>query len=297
MMKHKHSGMTAGAALVAVSALGFATNPIFGKLGYAAGANAISLLATRFTLAVLALWAYLLWSRQAGGLTLLKRLQLIALGGIGMAMVSLLYFTALPHIDASLATGIFYLHPAMIALVGLFQGERLGRFGLAGLLLTGVGTWILLGSGQAGFTAKGLAMIAGAAAIYAAYIIVGERWSKGVAPVTSSAHVTLGCAVVYLGIAGLTGQQVPPPLAIAAGAGLALCSTILALITFFAGLPSVGPTRAAIISTLEPVFTAVLAALFLAERLSPLQLTGIVIVVLGAVAVQLRDRPVTVAQT
>ncbi|MFZ5816517.1 MAG: DMT family transporter [Bacillota bacterium] len=293
MNKRKLSGMTAGAVLVAVSALGFSTNPIFGKLGYQAGATPVTLLATRFVLAALSLWLYLLWRRQTGGVPVLKRAQLIVLGSMGMAMVSMLYFSALPYIDAGLATGIFYLHPAMIALVGLFRGERLGRMGLAGLLLTGAGTWLLLGTGTGagGFTLQGLLMITGAAALYAAYIIMGERWTQGVSPIVSSAHVTLGAAVVYLSIAPLTGQSLPPPGAIAYGAALALTSTVLALITLFAGLPKVGPTRAAIISTLEPVFTVILAAILLGERLSWLQQAGIVMVVIGAITVQMRDRP------
>lgn len=297
MIKHKLSGTTAGAALVALSALGFSTNPILGKLSYQAGATPITVGAIRFVLATSALWLYLLWRRQAGGVNLAKRAQLVALGAMGMAMVSLLYFTAMRHIDASLATGIFYLHPAMIALVGLFRGERLGGLGLAGLLLTGAGTWMLLGAGSAGFSWQGLLMIVGAAALYAAYIIVAERWSQGVPAVATSAHVTLGAAVLYLAIAVLTGEQLPPALAIACGAGLALLSTILALIALFAGLPTVGPTRAAVISTLEPVFTTILAVILLGERLTPVQMIGILAVAGGAVAVQLRDRPAAVAQT
>ncbi len=295
MMKQKMSAMTVGAALVAVSALGYSTNPILGKISYAYGANAITLGATRFTLAALALWVYLIVRGQAGGLPLRRRAQLVALGGLGMAMVALLYFSALPHIDASLATGIFYLHPAMIAMVGIFRKEHLSRVALAGLLLTGAGTWLLLGAGTGSFSTQGLIMIVMAAVLYAAYILVGERWSHGVGPVRVSAHVTLGASAVYLLIALLSGESVPPLPAIAAGAGLALCSTVLALITLFAGLPVVGPTRAAIISTLEPAFTALLAVLLLHEHLTGLQFAGILLVMVGAVAVQLRDRRTTVA--
>lgn len=296
MMKHTHTGMTTGALLVALSALGFSTNPILGKLSYQYGATAITLGAVRFTSASLVLWLYLVVRGQAGGVSLLKRGRLVALGALGMAMVSLLYFTAVRHIDASLATGIFYLHPAMIALVGLFRGERLGRLGLLGLLLTGVGTWTLLGTGSTGFTWQGLAMIVGAAAVYSAYIIVGERWSQDVPAVVTSAHVTLGAAVVYLSLSLINGESMPQPLGLAFGVGLAICSTILALITLFAGLPHVGPTRAAIISTLEPVFTAMLAVLLLGEQLSFTQLIGIAVVVIGAVAVQLRERPVLITE-
>lgn len=285
-----------GAILVAVSALGFSTNPIFAKLAYAAGANVITLGVARFSMAAAALWLYLLARRQAGGLSVWKRLQLLLLGIVGMAIVSLLYFSALPHIDASLATGIFYLHPAMIALVGLFRGERLGRLGLAGLLLTGAGTWLLLDGGTGGFTWQGLMMIVGAAAIYSAYMIIGERWTTGVSAVVTSAHVTLASAVFYLVIALASGQSAPPPMAILAAGSMAICSTILALITFFAGLPGVGPTRAAVISTLEPVFTALLAVTFLGERLTLPQLGGVAVVVAGAIAVQLRERSTVAAQ-
>lgn len=297
MTNHKLSGITAGAALVALSALGFSTNPILGKLSYQYGATAITVGAVRFAVAAVALWGYLFWRGQAGGVSLPKRGRLVMLGAMGMAMVSLLYFTAVRHIDASLATGIFYLHPAMIALVGLFRGERLGRMGLMGLLLTGAGTWALLGTGSTGFSWQGLAMIVGAAVVYSAYIIVGERWSHDVPAVTTSAHVTLGAAIVYLSLAVIRGEAMPQPLGVAYGAGLALCSTVLALIALFAGLPKVGPTRAAIISTLEPVFTTVLAVVLLGERLSFPQMMGIVVVVIGAVAVQLRERPPALAQT
>jgi len=290
------SSTTLGAVLVAISALGYSTNPILGKISYSFGANAITLGAARFSLAALALWLYLAVRGQLGGVSLAKRLQLIALGGLGMAMVALLYFSALPHIDASMATGIFYLHPAMIAMVGLFRNEHMGRKGFLGLLLTGVGTWMLLGAGSGNFTLQGLIMILAAAALYAAYMIVGERWSQGVPPVRVSAHVTLGAALVYLAISLGTGQSVPSLPAIGAAAGLALCSTILALITLFAGLPIVGPTRAAIISTLEPVFTAVLAVPLLHESLTLVQSLGILLVVVGAITVQMRDRPPTVME-
>jgi drug/metabolite transporter (DMT)-like permease len=51
-------------------------------------------------------------------------------------------------------------------------------------------------------------------------------------------------------------------------------STILPIGTFLAGMRRVGPTAAALLSTLEPVFTVALAALVLGEGLSALQLLG-----------------------
>lgn len=278
-----------GSALVALSALGFATNPILGKFAYAAGANSITLGAIRFTLATAGLWL-VVGGRRGRGLTWRQRGQLVALGALGMGLVALLYFTALEQqIGASLATGLFYTYPAMVTGLGLVRGEGLSRGGLAGLLLTMGGTWLLLGADLGAFTWQGAVLILAAAALYSAYTLVSEVWTRGVEPLVASAHGTLGAAVVFLALALGTGQPVPQPAAFLAAAGLSLCSTILAVTTYLAGLAKVGSTRASIISTLEPVFTALLAVMFLGERLTGLQTVGIGLVMVGAVAAQTKQ--------
>lgn len=285
---------TLGAILVALSALGFATNPILGKIGYSGGsATPTTLLAVRFTAAAVLLWCWLLFFHRtpagAPRVTAVKRLQLLALGAVGFATVSLLYFTAIPRMDASLATGIFYTYPAMVALSEMVRGARLGRAGWVGLGATAVGTWLLLGINFAGFTWSGTAFILAAAAVYTAYILVSNRWAAGIPPVVVSAHVTAGAAVVYLVLAAATHQSLPGLTGIAAGVGLAFCSTILALVTFFAGLARIGSTRSAIISNLEPAMTAVLAVLLLKEHVGLTQAAGITLVVLGAIFAHLGD--------
>ncbi|HYF93008.1 MAG TPA: DMT family transporter [Symbiobacteriaceae bacterium] len=289
-MSTKTNSATVGAALVALSALGYSTNPIFGKLSYQFGANAVSLLAIRYSIAAALLWATVALRGESHGLSTRQKLRLTVLGGFGMGMVSMLYFVALQHIGASLATGLFYTYPAFVAVVGLVRGEGITRTGLAGLLLTAAGTWLLLGSDLGGFTWTGALLILSSAGLYTMYIVVSDAWTRGIAPTVSATYVTTGALIVSLVAAAAARPAVPGVGAFLAGGGLALFSTILAMITFFAGLPRVGPTRAAIISTLEPVFTALLAAAALHEHLSPLQSLGIFLVVTGAVAAQQRER-------
>jgi len=288
-MNIKRNTVTAGAALVALSALGYSTNPIFGKVAYEAGANAVSLLAIRFTMASVGLWIMLGLRGEAGALSWAKRLQLLALGAFGQSMVSLLYFIALEHIGASLATGLFYTYPAFVAVVGLFRGEGLSRMGAAGLLLTVAGTWLFMSNDLGRFTWGGALLIICASLLYTLYIIVSNAWTRTTPPTVSATYVTTGAALVYLGLAAVSRPALPGAGAYLAGAGLALCSTFLAMITFFAGLPRVGSTRAAIISTLEPVFTALLAVVALHEHLGLLQMLGIALVVAGAVAAQQKE--------
>jgi len=72
----------------------------------------------------------------------------------------------------------------------------------------------------------------------------------------------------------------------AVGVAIAVIPTMVAISLFMAGLPRVGASRAALLSTVEPVVTVVLAAILLGERLSPIQAVGGLLVVLAVVVVQ-----------
>ena len=55
---------------------------------------------------------------------------------------------------------------------------------------------------------------------------------------------------------------------------------------FLHGIRAIGPTRAAIISLIEPVAGATLAGILLAELLGPLQVVGGILVLAGAALLQ-----------
>jgi len=59
---------------------------------------------------------------------------------------------------------------------------------------------------------------------------------------------------------------------------------------YFAGLQHLEPTRAIVVSCLEPVFSIVIAAIALGELMRPVQTVGIVLVLVAIVVVQLPDR-------
>jgi probable blue pigment (indigoidine) exporter len=72
--------------------------------------------------------------------------------------------------------------------------------------------------------------------------------------------------------------------------GFSLISVLGPFSFYFAGLQHLEPTRAVVVSCLEPVFSIVIAALVLGEILRPTQMIGIVIVLAAIIAVQLPDR-------
>jgi drug/metabolite transporter (DMT)-like permease len=95
---------------------------------------------------------------------------------------------------------------------------------------------------------------------------------------------TASAAVFFLGMLA-TGRSVAPA-SIPGGAwlgliGVAGVSTALALQAFYAGARRVGAARASLISTVEPIYTIVLASLLFHESLAPIQLMGGALIIGG----------------
>jgi drug/metabolite transporter (DMT)-like permease len=104
--------------------------------------------------------------------------------------------------------------------------------------------------------------------------------------------VALSAGVTYLAFTLATGSLTMPGTANGwfAVMGLALVATVVGAGAFLAGLRGTDPGRASLISTLEPVSTALLAALIFAESLSPVQLLGGALVLAAVVLVSRPER-------
>jgi drug/metabolite transporter (DMT)-like permease len=72
--------------------------------------------------------------------------------------------------------------------------------------------------------------------------------------------------------------------------GVGLVSTFIAVLAFYGGAHRIGAARASIVSTVEPIWTIVLASLLFAESLGPLQLVGGAMILIGVVIAQTGDR-------
>jgi drug/metabolite transporter (DMT)-like permease len=81
--------------------------------------------------------------------------------------------------------------------------------------------------------------------------------------------------MVYAGLVFFQGPKFPQTsLGWVMTLAIAVISTLVAIVTFFAGLKRIGAVNASMISTLEPPVTVALAILFLDERLTLIKLLG-----------------------
>lgn len=275
----------AGVLLIALSASAFGAMAIFARFAYAAGADVYGLLAVRFVLAAIAMGVVL---RVRGiGLPPLRRvLALAAMGGIGYVSQSYCFFSALNHAQASLVALLLYLYPLFVTiLAAIFLKEKLTTVAVIALVLCSVGAGLTVGGGQG--SPLGIALGLAAAVIYSVYIVVGARVTAGVNAIATTTVICTAAAVVYVAIGILRSSAgVPPQFPSTAGGWLALLaialvSTVLAILTFFAGLQRLGAAKASMLSTLEPVVTVLLAAALLGEQIGMAQAVGGGLILLG----------------
>jgi drug/metabolite transporter (DMT)-like permease len=274
----------AGAALCAVSAAGFASLTILGKLAFQLQLSLVTILCLRFGGAALILFAFLgLIRRRRLFFGLRQTLPLFLLGALGYAVQSSLFFGALQRNPASLNGLLLYIYPAVVALFGwlINRVAPRGREWLA-MLLALMGVALTIGGAggmdleRGGIDPLGVGMVIGSAIWYSGYIVISNRYIHLAGAWVSTAWIALGASVSF-GLAGWATGTLDlrvPPVGLAIILAMILLSTIMALGTFLAGMRLVGPTTASLLSTLEPVFTVLLAVALLGETLRPAQVLG-----------------------
>jgi len=271
-----------GIAFIVVSACAFGAMAIFARFAYAAGANVTGVLAARFTIAGLLLAALMVATRRPWprGRPLAVAIGMGAVGYVGQAVC---FFAALNHASAGLVALLLYAYPTLVVLLSAaFLGERLTAMKAALLAASFAGLALTLGGGEG--TPTGIALALAAAAFYSVYIVIGARELKGTDSLAVTTVICLSAAATLALASAFTVPRFPGAAwGWAAIGAIAVVSTVVAILAFFAGLRRVGPGTASIVSTLEPVVTVALAWAVLGESLSPLQLAG-GIVVLGCAA-------------
>ena len=277
--------------LVVLAACGFGSISVLASVAMADGAPLPTALALRYLLAapLLLVAAGGVAAARTGGR---RTAELLLLGGGGQAVLALVSLSALHYISAATLAFLFYTYPAWIAVIAAVRGtERPTPRRLAALALSLGGIATIVGNPLAGaLHPTGVLLALGAALFYAGYVPLLGWLQRGISPAAASMYVAAGAAVGCLAwgaaAGGLTLEfGVRGWLAVG---GLAVLSTVLAFILFLRGLAALGPVRTGIVSTVEPFWTAVLAAAVLRQPLSARTLVGGAMIAAAVALLQLR---------
>ena len=262
-----------GILLIAISAASFGTLAIFVRFLYADGLDTFTMLFLRFGIAALMMAVILLARREKfpRGKILL---QLIGMGALGYVGQSFSYLTAIQYASAGLVALLLYLYPMFVFVLSVvILRERITWIKVAALVLALTGTALTVD--PAGGQLQGILLAICAALIYSVYIIVGTNVMKHVSAVQSSLVIFASAGAVYGTLMAVNGIHLPASGSGWLGiAGIVLIATVIPVVTFLAGLERIGPTNAAMLSTLEPVITVLLATWIFDERLNPIVMFG-----------------------
>ncbi|KAB8041801.1 DMT family transporter [Janthinobacterium aquaticum] len=223
--------------------------------------------------------------------------KLFVLGMLGMVMYQCLAYVAAQTTSATNMGILASMMPLMaVGLSVLLLGEAATVGAVAGGLVSLAGLAYLLSHGEpAALLAKGVALGDGmmllACLSYAAYGVLLKRWKI---PLTNwhSLLIQVWCAVPVLLVYYLL-RSAPPvtlgglPLVLFAG----IPASIVAPFLWMHGLARLGPSRATTLMNLLPVFTVLIAIVFLGETVHGYDLIGGAVTLLGVIMAQTLKRP------
>jgi drug/metabolite transporter (DMT)-like permease len=217
------------------------------------------------------------------------------LGVFGVAASNYLYYLAIQRTNVATAIILQYTAPVWVLLYTVARGlqKATGQRALAvGLAVAGIALVIGVLNGRGlrldpiGVTGALLAAFS-----FAFYNVGGHKILARYDRWTVLLYVLLSASVFWI--------VVNPPWSVVAAhySGrqwlflmvFALVSVLAPFAFYFAGLEHLEPTRAIVVSCLEPVFSILLAAVLLGEVLRPLQALGILLVLVAIIVVQLPD--------
>jgi drug/metabolite transporter (DMT)-like permease len=288
---HDHAETWRATLLVALAACGFGSISVLMVLGYRHDLTLAGTMAWRYVLATPFLLA--IAGRGLRTLTWRRALLLLTAGGLGQVAISGISLYALRWLDVATLAFLFYTFPAWVAVISVWRGlERVDARKAIALMFALGGLVIILGAPRASaLPLAGVACALGAAVIYAAYIPLLHAMRGPHTASTASALVIGGAGISYTLGAAWRGEfhAELAPAAWAVIAVLALGSTVMTFIAFLNGLAVLGPVRTAIVSTIEPFYTALLGAAVLDQRVGPGTAAGGVLI--GAAVLLLQRQP------
>ncbi|QKZ11551.1 DMT family transporter [Spirosoma sp. KUDC1026] len=285
-----------GAFLVFLAAFCFATKGILIKLAYRYPIDSISLLTLRMLFALpfyVAIALNLSRKLPPAKLTANEWLVLALLGITGYYFASFFNFLGLVYITASLERILLFVYPTFVLLLNALGGFgrqtvrptklQLVSLGLtyAGIMLAFVGN--IETSAQKN-VALGAFWVILSGLVYAAYLVGSDRMIDRVGAQRFTCYAMIAATIPtvlhYLVQHGFSLGSYPEPV-YWLGISMGIFVTVLPTFMIAEGIKRIGSGNASIVASVGPIFTIFLSTFVLHETISPEQIIGTLLVLVG----------------
>ena len=272
-----------GILYIVLSSVAFGVMPILAKLAYNEGATTYSVLFLRFIFAAIMIFYYLIKNKISLKLSKKQILLVILLGIFGYSGTAGCLFLAYNYISVGLATMVLYTYPIIVSLLSYFiYNEKLYTKKIICFILSLVGLYALIGVNTASLNAKGLLLSAMSAIFYSLYVIGASSTEiKKINCFVMTFYVSIVSAVT-MGILGVGTNTLNFNFtfySLVCVLLLAFISTVVALMAFLQGVKIIGPSKASILSTLEPIVSLILGYFILKQVVTLQQVFGSILII------------------
>lgn len=298
-----HTSYLTAFILASLGAILFAAKAIVVKFSYQYGATADVVLTLRMVFSLPIFWFAVWWNQRLTAPAPLVRhdvVKVCAIGLLGYFLSSYLDFLGLHYISAGLERVILYLTPAIVLVLSkFFLKKTIDRRQYWAMVVAYVGiVMVFLHDIQLnghGAVVLGSVLVFLAAVVYSIYLIFAGELVGRVGSIRlvalASASATLAACIQSL-VLGPSALLVQQPEVYSLALVNALFCTFMPMLFIMMAVNRIGSSLTAQAGTIGPVGTAFLGWYFLNEPVSPLQLAGIAVVLVGiAILLSIGNKP------
>jgi drug/metabolite transporter (DMT)-like permease len=287
----RNQGKLIGILAAAGSAFFLGLTPIFGKIALQIGFSPLFIVTFRSILATILVFLFLLIIDR-------NYLRIYSLGLFGCAIAgfingvgSILFYSALSFLDASIGQLLYSFYPLMVAFWLLLDRQPITKLTILRLFISIMGAVLLISASTQKVSILGAVMMIGAAALYGLHLIINQKVLYEAPTPTVTFYTLLSMSATVSLAYILFDFKIPPVSPILWPVIMLGIITAVSRVTLFLGIKNLGGMQTALLGLGELLVTVLTAQIFLNETLTPLQWVGAVLLLVSLILVGLDKLP------
>ncbi|WP_019415388.1 DMT family transporter [Paenisporosarcina sp. TG20] len=251
-------------------------------------ASPITLTTLRWLIAVICLIPIVWWKEKNLLPTRKAIIPLILMGITGVVLFNIFQFIALEFTSATNVGLISTLNMFSIALFSfLFIKEKINALQLGSMFISFTGVLLVLSNGQIdllfsiGFNKGDLLMLA-AVCVFGVYSVISKWAMKETTPLKATLYSGVFGVIVLtpFNVRDFTITNVDASF-VQSILYTGVVSTVVCMVLWNIGIQKLGATTSGIFLNFNPIFTAIIAFIWLGEKITWIQVVGSVVVIIG----------------
>jgi drug/metabolite transporter (DMT)-like permease len=259
------------AALLSAVFLGLA--PVFGKQAIILNFSPLAVVGFRTLSAALLLLLIVAFFRREYLYIYPAGLIGCGLAGLFNGLGSILYYSALGHINASIGQLLYSLYPLFIAIIMIFDSQPPSRFTIFRIFLATIAVIFLTYTSSGTVDIIGVIEMLLASVLYALHLPINQRVLYDIPAPTVTLYTLIAMSLVVFPAFLLFDRSIPTNANWWPVVGLTLV-TFLSRLLLFLGVKHLGGLQTALLGLLELLVTVGLSIFWLQETLTQTQWVG-----------------------